>query len=73
VGISFTRLWVILAERGLRASDLGRACDISASTLSRMRGGHGVEMSVLEKVCAYLEVDFGQIMEYVPESPKKKK
>jgi putative transcriptional regulator len=63
MGISYKKLWVILAERNLRAADLSRELGISAPTFTRMRKGQGVELTVLEKIAAYLNVDFGDIME----------
>jgi DNA-binding Xre family transcriptional regulator len=35
-----------------------------------MHNGGGVELAVLERICTYLHVDFGDIMEHVDE-PKK--
>ena len=50
VMIDYTRLWVILAEKGLKDRDLARLSGISVATVSRMRKGKPVSAVTLYQI-----------------------
>jgi len=73
MGISYKPLFVTLANKGLKKTDLMQLAGISAGTLARFAKGEKVSLDVMEKICAALGCQIGDIVEYVPDAPKAKK
>lgn len=48
-------------------SDLRKAADIAPNTITKMNRDEAVTLAVLEKVCAVVHADFGDIIEFIPE------
>lgn len=61
---------VILARRKMKGKTLAAAVDISEQNLSLLRTGKvkGVRFSTLEKICAVLDCQPGDILEYQPDA-----
>ncbi len=64
--ISYKKLWVLLIEREITKVELREATGISAGTMSKMNKGEEVAMSVILRICAYLNCDIGDVCEAVP-------
>jgi len=64
----YYKLFDVLARRGLKRSDL-RAL-MSPTTIARFAKGGELSTCTIDKICAYLDVQPGDIMEYIPDSPK---
>ncbi len=64
--ISYKKLWVMLIERDISKSSLRQNTGISAGTMSKMNKGEEVAMSVLLRICTYLQCDIGDICEAIP-------
>lgn len=47
--------------------DLRKAAGIAPNTMTRLRRDEEVTLTVLNKICKTLEVDIGDIMEFLPE------
>lgn len=64
------RLDVMLARRKVRANALARAVGITEANLSLLRSGKvkGLRFSTLEALCAHLDCQPGDLLEYVPEA-----
>jgi putative transcriptional regulator len=60
---------VVLARRKMRSKDLAEAIDITEANLSLLKSGKvkGVRFATLEKICAVLECQPGDILEYRPD------
>lgn len=67
MAISFKKLWVLLAEKELKKTDLIELCGISPVTLARLGKNENVTIEVLERICKALECNIGDIVDYVPE------
>lgn len=52
----------------MSVAEMRRAADIAPNTVTRMKKDQEVTMSVLEKICAVLDADFGDIVEYVKDA-----
>lgn len=63
--ISYNKLWKLLIDRKMSQSDLRKAANIAPNTLTRLRRDEEVTLSVLYKICATLDVDIGDIMEFI--------
>ena len=65
MAVSYNRLWKLLIDKNMSVAEMRRAADIAPNTVTRMKKDQEVTMSVLEKICAVLDADFGEIVEYV--------
>ena len=65
MAVSYNRLWKLLIDKNMSVAEMRRAADIAPNTVTRMKKDQEVTMSVLEKICAVLDADFGDIVEYV--------
>lgn len=68
MGISYKPLFVLLAQRGLKKTDLLEKANISRGTLSRFAKGEPVGLEIIERLCTALECNPSDIFEIVEES-----
>jgi len=63
------RLDVMLAKRKVRSNVLARAVGITEANLSLLKSGKvkGIRFSTLDAICAYLDCQPGEILEWVPD------
>lgn len=66
--ISYNKLWKLLVDKKMSKADLRKATGIAPNTMTRLRRDEEVTLTVLHKICSTLEVDIGDIMEFLPES-----
>ena len=52
-------------------TDLCKAADIAPSIMTRLRRDEEVTLAVLNKICTTLEVDIGDVMEFVVEDKEE--
>lgn len=67
MSISYNGLWKLLIDKNMKKMDLveNENIGISTSTLAKMSKGEPVSMAILEKICAELDCDFGDIASFV--------
>ena len=65
--VSYNKLWKLLVDKKMSKADLRKAAGIAPNTMTRLRRDEEVTLSVLNKICKTLEVDIGDIMEFLPE------
>lgn len=60
------KLDVVLAQRKVKSRELAAYVGITEQNLSLLKSGKvkGVRFATLEKICAYLECQPGEILEY---------
>ncbi len=63
--ISYKKLWVMLIQRDITKVQLRADVGISAGTMSKLNKGEDVALSVLLRICDYLNCDIGDICEAV--------
>lgn len=68
MAISYNKLWKLLIDKKMSAAELRKQADIAPNTLTRLKKGQEVSMPVLERICDLLQVDFGEIIEYVKDN-----
>ena len=61
--IVYTKLWLLLKERGMKRTDLLNV--ISSATLAKLGKNETVSSEVLSKICDFLKCQPGDIMENV--------
>lgn len=59
--VSYKKLWVMLIERDITKAQMRKDLGFSTGTMSKMNKGNEVSMSVLLKICKYLDCDIGDI------------
>ena len=67
MAISYNKLWKLLVDKKMSKADLRKAAGIAPNTMTRLRRDEEVTLAVLNKICTTLEVDIGDIMEFLPE------
>lgn len=63
--ISYKKLWVMLIQRDITKVQLRTDVGISAGTMSKLNKGEDVALSVLLRICDYLDCDIGDIYQAV--------
>ena len=73
MAISYNKLWKLMIDKKINKSQLCKKIKISSSTMAKMTNEEMVAMTVLEKICAELECDISDIMEFTDLAEVKKK
>lgn len=71
MAISYNKLWKLLVDKKMSKADLRKAAGIAPNTMTRLRRDEEVTLAVLNKICSALNVDIGDIMEFMPEANLK--
>jgi DNA-binding Xre family transcriptional regulator len=66
MAVSYKKLWVLLAEKELKRTELSVLCGFSAVTLARLGKNENVSVDILEKICKELKCNIGDIVDYIP-------
>ena len=63
--ISYKKLWVLLIEREISKPQLRKDLNLATGTMSKLNKGEEVAMSVILRICEYLDCDIGDICEAI--------
>ncbi len=63
--ISYKKLWMLLIQKDITKVKLRKDLGIAPGTMSKLNKGEEVAMSVLLRICEYLDCDIGDICETV--------
>ena len=63
--VSYKKLWVILAHKEISKADLRKNTGISPTTFTKINRNEIVALTVLIKICLYLDCEIGDIIEIV--------
>lgn len=63
--ISYNKLWKLLVDKKMSKAELRRAVDIAPNTLTKLRRDEDVSMTVLKKICEYLDCNIGDICDFI--------
>lgn len=66
--VSYNKLWKLLVDKKMSKADLRRAVEISPNTMTTLRRDEEVSISVLKRICEYLECNIGDICDFIPAS-----
>lgn len=67
MAISYKKLWKLLIDKKMSKSELRKITGISPNTMTKLNRDEDVTLGVLCKICKTLDVDIGDIIEYVNE------
>lgn len=73
MAVSYNNLWKLMIDKKINKSELCKTVKISSSTMARMTNEEMVALPILEKICAELECNIGDIMEFIELEDVKKK
>ena len=65
--ILYNRLWELLVDRKMSKADLRKIAGIAPNTMTKLRRDQEVTLTVLGRICDVLNVNIGDIMEFLPE------
>lgn len=63
--ISYKKLWMLLIQKDITKVRMKRDLGLAAGTMSKLNKGEDVALSVLLRICDYLDCDIGDICEAV--------
>lgn len=63
--ISYKKLWVMLIEKEISKATLRKETELSPGTMSKLNKNEDVALSVLLRICDFLNCDIGDICEAV--------
>ena len=63
--ISYKKLWMLLIEKDITKPQLRKDLSLATGTMSKLNKGEDVALSVLLRICEYLNCDIGDICEAV--------
>jgi putative transcriptional regulator len=70
MGISYKPLWILLVKKDMKKKDLMEAAKLSPTIVARMTKNKPVDGSTLERICAALQCQPGDVIEYVSDEGK---
>ncbi|MDR2590275.1 MAG: helix-turn-helix transcriptional regulator [Oscillospiraceae bacterium] len=68
---SYNKLYKILIDKGMKKGDLCKVSGVSKASVAKLGIGQSVSVSLFEKIYHALDCDYGNIMEYVPDTNNK--
>lgn len=63
--ISYKRLWLMLVEKEISPATLRKDLNIATGTMTKLRRNEEVALSVLLRICEYLDCNIGDICDAV--------
>ncbi len=63
--ISYKKLWIRLAEKEILPATLRKDLNIATGTMTKLRKNEEVALSVLLRICEYLDCNIGDICDAV--------
>ena len=67
MAVSYNKLWKLLVDKKMSKADLRKAAGIAPNTMTKLRRDEEVTLTILGRICSVLEVNIGDIMDFVPE------
>ncbi len=63
--VSYKKMWVLLVEREISPADLRKDLNIATGTMTKLRRNEEVALSVLLRICEYLDCNIGDVCDFV--------
>ncbi len=71
--ISYKPLLKLLIDRDIKKGELIEDANISWSTMSKINKNEKISLDVIDRLCAALNVQPGQLIEYIPDKKEEDK
>lgn len=66
MAVSYNKLWKLLVDKKMSKADLRKAAGIAPNTMTKLRRDEEVTLTILGRICSVLEVNIGDIMDFIP-------
>jgi DNA-binding Xre family transcriptional regulator len=63
--ISYKKLWIMLVEKDISPATLRKDLNIAPGTMTKLRRNEEVALSILLRICEYLDCNIGDISDAV--------
>jgi len=73
MAISYNKLWKLLIDKNMKKKDLQHLSSVSSATISKLGRNENVNTEILQKICAALNCDICDVMEFVPDKKTEDK
>ena len=73
MSVSYDKLWKLLIDKKMNRTQLKDASGISFNVLAKLGRDEFVSMESLMKICATLNCNVGDIVDFLPESEELRK
>ena len=70
MAVSYTKLWHILVDRNMKQKYLEEAADITHQQMYKLANDKDITTDVIGAICAALEVEPNDIMDFIQEIDK---
>lgn len=67
MGYSYNKLWKLLIDRHMAKKDLKNITGLTSTTIAKLGKDQPVSMEVLGRMCEALDVNIGDIVDYISE------
>ncbi len=68
MAVSYNKLWKLLIDKKMSKAEMRRTAGISPNTLTKLNRDEEVTMTIINKICTALQVDIGEVMEFIPDN-----
>ena len=65
MGVSYKKLWLMLVEKEISPATMRQDLNIATGTMTKLRRNEEVALSVLLRICEYLDCNIGDICDAV--------
>lgn len=65
MSFDYRKLWKLLIDRKMTKGDLMNVAGITSATIAKMGKGQPVSMNILGKICKAMEINIGDIVDFV--------
>jgi putative transcriptional regulator len=73
MAISYNKLWKLLIDKNMKKKDLQRLSGVSSATITKLGRNENVNTEILQKICAVLNCDICDVMEFTPDNKMEDK
>jgi DNA (cytosine-5)-methyltransferase 1 len=63
MGVLYRKLWMKIAEKEMKRTDLKDVVGISSNTLAKLGKNEYISLEILERIARYMQCDIGDIVE----------
>lgn len=68
--MSYKKLWILLIEKDISQATFRKDLNIATGTMTKLRRNEEVALSVILRICEYLNCNIGDICDAVREESK---
>jgi putative transcriptional regulator len=71
MAFSYNKLWKLLIDKKMMKKDLMAETNLTSTTIAKMSKDQPVSLEVLGRICKALDVNIGDIVDYVDDDTSK--